>query len=150
MQPGKTGFAPFLILAIVGAVALWTLRDSWADWLAVPYSTDPREASKPPVGETSVPVARSARSIAGLISGDDYPADAQRNDEQGTVRVELKIDEQGRVSRCDVVEGSGSHSLDSATCRILQNRARFSPARDSAGRPIGDTYRQSITWRLEG
>ena len=89
-------------------------------------------------------------SLQGLISGDDYPADAQRNDEQGSVRVTLAIGTDGRVTGCSVVGSSGSRSLDNATCRILRSRARFTPAKLSNGQPTTDSYSQTITWRLEG
>ena len=150
VQPGKTGIAPFVVLAIVAAGAAWSLRDSWVDWLKVPYSSSPNETSLPP-GSGGAPGSQSARgNLAGLFSADDYPADAQMRDEQGTVRVELEIDRRGRVSRCNVLDSSGSSSLDSATCRILERRARFTAAHDSSGRAVRDTYIQSITWRLEG
>lgn len=152
VQPGKTGIAPFVVLAIVAAGAAWALRDSWVDWLKVPYSSSPNETSGPPgSGSTQAPGSQVAQGdLAGLFSADDYPADAQMRDEQGTVRVELEIDKRGRVSQCNVIDSSGSGSLDSATCRIVKSRARFTPAHDSSGRPVRDTYTQSITWRLEG
>lgn len=147
VQPGKTGIAPFVVLAIVAAGAAWTLRDTW---FKGPYSSSASETSRPP-GSGGARGSQSARGdLAGLFSADDYPADAQMRDEQGTVRVVLEIDERGRVSRCSVIDSSGSSSLDSATCRILERRARFTAAHDSSGRPARDSYTQSITWRLEG
>ena len=89
-------------------------------------------------------------NLQGLFSGDDYPADAIRNEDQGTVTVRLDISAQGRVTNCSVTGSSGSRSLDNATCRILRSRARFSPAKMSDGTPTTDTYTQRITWRLEG
>lgn len=111
----------------------------------MPFSSEEESSDQTASG------AQSAHgSVAALFSGDDYPADAQMRDEQGTVGVELKIDKQGRVSRCNIAQSSNSKSLDSATCRILQQRARFTPARDNSGQPVEDTYTQRITWRLEG
>jgi protein TonB len=40
--------------------------------------------------------------------------------------------------------------LDRATCRILESRARFTPARDNRGNPTTDTLTQRIRWVLEG
>jgi protein TonB len=129
-------------LAIVGSAAAWTLLQ---DRSFVPFSSEEESSDQTASG------AQSAHgSVAALFSGDDYPADAQMRDEQGTVGVELKIDKQGRVSRCNIAQSSNSKSLDSATCRILQQRARFTPARDNSGQPVEDTYTQRITWRLEG
>jgi protein TonB len=94
--------------------------------------------------------AQSAKgNLQNLFSGDDYPADAMRNEDQGTVGVSLSIGPDGRVTGCNVTSSSGSRSLDSATCRILRSRARFTPAKLSNGQPTTDTYSQRITWRLE-
>ena len=93
---------------------------------------------------------KETNGIWTLPSHDDYPADAQRNDEQGTVGVSLSIGTDGRVSGCSVTSSSGSRSLDNATCRILRSRARFTPAKLSNGQATTDTYNQRITWRLEG
>jgi len=152
VQPGKTSLIPFAILAIVGAGAAWTLLgDKESFSTDVPLSTSTEKSSVLPRSGDGSTLAQSARGqVATLFSADDYPPDAQMRDEQGTVGVELKIDKRGRVSRCDVVQSSSSKSLDSATCRILQQRARFTPALDSNGRPAEDTYTQRITWRLEG
>jgi protein TonB len=110
-----------------------------------PFSSEEKSSADQPANG-----AQSAGGpVAALFSGDDYPPAAQMRDEQGTVGVELKIDKQGRVSRCNIAQSSNSESLDSATCRILQERARFTPARDNSGQPVEDTYRQRITWRLE-
>jgi TonB family protein len=93
--------------------------------------------------------ADSRSSLAGLISSEDYPPAALRAEQQGTVRVRLDVGIDGRVSACTVLESSHVESLDAATCRILQTRAVFTPARDRRGRPVPDTFTQSIAWRIE-
>ena len=87
-------------------------------------------------------------NLAGLISMDDYPAEALRRGEQGTVRVEISVDAAGHASGCRVAMSSGSALLDDTTCSLLTARARFKPARDARGRPVPDVYRQAITWRI--
>ena len=85
-----------------------------------------------------------------LFSNEDYPAAAQKNNEQGTVRAELTIGVDGRVKDCRVIRSSNSVSLDTATCNILIRRAKFTPARDSNGNPVEDKYvTPPITWLLE-
>lgn len=93
--------------------------------------------------------ASSGGNLAGLISSDDYPIEAMRNDEQGQVAVSLAVGTDGRVSACTVTGSSGSASLDTKTCALLQERARFSPARDSKGRAVPDTVTHTITWRID-
>jgi len=110
----------------------------------------PPPAPPPPPPPAKVVKAQSARgNLQALFSADDYPQDALRNEETGTVTVNLSIGTNGRVTGCNVTGSSGSNSLDRATCRILQSRARFTPAKLSNGEPTTDTYTQRITWRLQ-
>jgi protein TonB len=74
--------------------------------------------------------------------------DAIRRDEQGTVAFRLLINRRGRVSECQIVSSSGSNALDGATCRILEDRARFEPARDADGKRIADETTGRIRWML--
>ena len=84
-----------------------------------------------------------------LFSYDDYPADAIQNGWGGTVVADLRIDAKGQPRRCAIVRSSGHESLDHATCNIMLIRARFTPAHDSNGRPVEDTFRTPpITWRI--
>ena len=94
-------------------------------------------------------LASSATLIRGAFHNEtDYPNAARRNEEQGTVRVSYTVGTDGRVSNCTVVQSSGSSSLDSTTCRILRQRFRYRPARDSAGNAMSTTLRSSVTWEL--
>jgi TonB family protein len=83
-----------------------------------------------------------------LFSEDDYPAEALRAEEEGSVGARLQVSREGRVEGCTVVQSSGSASLDSATCRLLVARARFTPARDQRGRRTTDTVPVRIVWRI--
>lgn len=103
----------------------------------------------PPPRSGRMEPARARANLASLISNEDYPGEALRNDEQGTVGFRLHVGPDGRVAGCDVTSSSGSASLDSTTCRILTARARFSPARDRRGRPTTDTVSARIVWRIE-
>jgi TonB family protein len=97
-----------------------------------------------PAPTRAVPTAPLSR----LIGDMDYPAAALRAEEQGNVRVALDVAADGRVTGCTVVESSRSATLDSATCRILTARARFTPARDAAGEPTTDRFETALAWRL--
>jgi protein TonB len=108
-------------------------------------------APPPPPPAPRVEPAKAKASLQGLISGDDYPDSAKRNNETGTVRVRLQIGANGRVTGCSVASSSGSPALDSATCRLLQSRARFTPAHDSSGNAVADTQMAPpIRWQLTG
>jgi TonB family protein len=81
------------------------------------------------------------------MSDEDYPAAAIRAGESGTAAIRLDVDSEGRVTGCTITASSGSATLDSATCRIMQTRARFRPARDG-GKAVASTWSSRITWRL--
>ena len=85
---------------------------------------------------------------AGSISDDDYPSDAKRSGEQGAVTVQLSIDDSGRITACAVSVSSGYQSLDDASCRLVQRRFRFSPARNADGLGIASSLTKTIRWRL--
>lgn len=87
--------------------------------------------------------------LPSLFSNDDYPAAALEAEEEGTVAVRLDVDAKGRLARCTVTESSGSAALDATTCRVFEERARFRPARDAAGKPVPDTVATRITWRID-
>ena len=103
----------------------------------------------PSDGRASGTAATGAIWRSGSFSNEsDYPDAARRREEQGTVRVRFTVGTDGRVSGCSVVASSGSSALDSTTCRILQRRFRYRPARDSSGNPVPETKTQAVTWRL--
>jgi TonB family protein len=82
------------------------------------------------------------------IQGADYPGEALRNDWQGTVSIVWRIDINGVVDACYVVESSGHRVLDEASCRLVKDRARYEPARNANGRAVASLDRRRIVWRL--
>ncbi|QIL02328.1 TonB family protein [Sphingomonas sinipercae] len=105
--------------------------------------TPPRPPAPPAKAQSAVSAKGDLRS---LFSGDDFPAGVE---DEGTTQATLSIGTDGRVSNCSITRSSGSRALDSATCRVLKSRARFTPARDSSGNPISDTITTPlIRWVL--
>jgi protein TonB len=92
--------------------------------------------------------ARARANLASYVSDEDYPSTAARNEEQGTTRFRLVVGPDGKVKECSVTSSSGSSALDSTTCKLMRQRARFTPAMDSSGRPTGDTVASAIRWVL--
>lgn len=101
-------------------------------------------------GEVSAPAVapKSQVSLASLVGPDDYPPAAYDNNEQGEVRFRLAVGKDGRVTKCDITQTSGSAVLDHATCRIMQARAKFSPARSADGGPVEGAVEDSVSWSL--
>lgn len=113
-----------------------------------PLPAPPAPAPAPPPPPRVVPPQRARANLGSYFSTDDYPAAALRSEAEGTTRFSLTIGTNGRVTGCSVTGSSGNSSLDSATCRILQSRARYTPARDQNGNPTTGQDRGSVTWRL--
>jgi protein TonB len=83
-----------------------------------------------------------------VITAADYPASARAMSAQGQVGFVLTVGVDGRVADCTVTRSSGSAALDSATCRLMRSRGRFTPARDSTGNPVVATIADQVEWRL--
>ena len=111
----------------------------------VPDPAPPPSPAK--VAETAQP-SRARANLPSLFSSDDYPKEALRKHEQGTVAVRLDVARDGTVSSCGVTQTSGSAAIDLVTCSILKERARFTPARDSRGQPTEDYTHTRIRWLL--
>ena len=90
-----------------------------------------------------------ARQIAGALSGRDFPRAAKRARAGGTVLVRYTVGADGRVSGCTITQSSGNADLDSTTCRLIEKRFRYEPARDAQGRPAADTLTGRHIWWTE-
>lgn len=89
-----------------------------------------------------------AKNLASVVTADDYPAAARRSEASGRTSVALTISAHGLVSDCSVTASSGNVDLDAATCRLMQRRARFTPATDAAGKATGARYETSVVWQI--
>lgn len=128
---------PFIAVALA-AMAFWSWQQremlvDWYDGELEPRAEGPR---------------RATADLVQVFSTDDYPMDAIRREEQGTVGYHLTISRRGTVSACRILRSSGSEALDRQTCRILERRARFDPARNSTGKRMADEYSGRIRWEL--
>ena len=83
-----------------------------------------------------------------LMSSDDYPPSAQREEKEGTVGFLLTVGADGRVTNCSVTSSSGTAALDDTTCKLLSRRARFNPGKDSSGAATGGVYPGRFRWVL--
>jgi TonB family protein len=91
---------------------------------------------------------RPKGTLIGLFSPDDYPSSAIESGISGTVGFRLRIEAQGDISECAVIESSGSSILDRATCAIAKKRAHFLPAIGKDGKPTWSFTFSRVTWML--
>lgn len=85
---------------------------------------------------------------AAWVTPMDYPTEALRKEQNGTVIVLLEIAGTGRPSACRVVVSSKVESLDTTTCRLLQDRAHYRPPVDAAGQPRRSIKIERIRWLI--
>lgn len=106
------------------------------------------QTAAPPQAPTATPPPSPA-ALATYFSSADYPREAVKRRQQGTVVFRVEISPEGRISRCTVTGSSGSPALDRTTCRLATERLRFKPATNPAGRPVTDVKEGlKVTWRL--
>jgi periplasmic protein TonB len=82
------------------------------------------------------------------VTTNDYPAQALREERQGTVAFTLQIDARGAVTNCTVTESSGTPALDEETCRLITLRAKFQPAKNKQGRAITGKFSNRVRWQI--
>lgn len=84
------------------------------------------------------------------VTNGDYPARAMRDRLEGTTGFRLSYDASGVPQTCDIVSSSGHADLDTATCTLTMERARFRPGKNLTGQAIGGTYSNRVRWTLPG
>lgn len=89
-----------------------------------------------------------AQRIRGQLNDSDYPIGARIAGIEGSVAVRFTIQTDGRVSGCQILQSSGSAELDWTTCRLIERRFRYRPARDAQGRPIAEIGTTLFNWFL--
>jgi protein TonB len=93
--------------------------------------------------------ATAPRWIKGRLKDSDYPREAGRAGIGGTVEVRYAVEVDGRVTHCTIIRSSGDAQLDETTCRLLEQRYRYRPAKDSDGRPVRSLVEESHSWIIE-
>lgn len=138
---------------------------------AVPAAVKPPTIPKPPVPEPEepsgafvppgrpivselvtewVPAAAASRIpewIDGMITEEDYPADAKAQGKEGQVVATVFIDDAGKVQEVLILEGSTPEFVPLVTHRL--KAARFRPALDQNDRPLAVRMTIPIVFKLD-
>ena len=86
------------------------------------------------------------RRTAGRMAFRDLPEGLLAEGEEAAVRVIFTVLADGSVTGCRVDRSSGYPSIDSLTCRLIEQRFRYRPARDRDGRAVRSQVRETHTW----
>lgn len=94
--------------------------------------------------------AEPADGPAKWVSIHDYPMDALRSGKSGLVTLLYQVGVNGSVDECRVIETSGVSSLETASCRAIEKRAKYKPAQDRDGKPMVSWEIRRIWWVTTG
>jgi periplasmic protein TonB len=88
------------------------------------------------------------RQIRGRLRYSDSPPLRDGEGVSGIVWVRYTVTVDGRATNCRITGSSGSRDLDLTTCRLIEQRFRFEPARDGRGRPIQSQIVENHGWEV--
>ncbi len=88
------------------------------------------------------------RQVKGRLKFSDLPQDLRDRGIGGSVSVRYEVGLDGQARDCSIIASSGSVELDQRTCELIQQRFRFTPARDRDGRPIRSTIEENHWWEI--
>jgi protein TonB len=88
------------------------------------------------------------RWLKGEIKDKDYPRASAQAGVGGTVSVRFAVEPNGRADDCVVTHSSGHEDIDEATCRLIEQRFRYRPGTDRAGRPVRTFLVEKHTWSI--
>ncbi len=92
-----------------------------------------------------VPVV-GPRQIRGKLSFRDLPGGLLQPGQQARVGVRYTVDVDGRVTGCITDQPSDLPLANAMTCRLIEQRFFFRPARDRAGRAVRSVIVETHTW----
>jgi TonB family protein len=92
--------------------------------------------------------ARAKQPLGDFFRSSSYPSQALREHDTGRVGIALLVDETGKVRDCMVEETSGFATLDTMSCNILIQYAKFHPAIGSDGKPAKSASFHRISWTI--
>lgn len=111
---------------------------------ATPAKAAPAPTPPPPPGPHPKPIG----SPSAWFPADAYPPEARNAGQEGRTVFLVKIDAQGRILECDIVQSSGSAQLDNTTCDLVVTHGRFQPAKGEDGKPVPGMWQSAMRWQL--
>lgn len=124
-----------------------TLPDLGSDLTGI--GIDPVDFGIPTPPPTFDPIAAAPLGNPGRwITDSDYRSSWINRDYSGVAAFSLEIDARGRVNNCSITQSTGHAALDEATCKLLERRARFEPAKNGDGNAVSGTFNSSVNWKI--
>lgn len=80
------------------------------------------------------------------VAMDDYPSMALRNNEQGTSEAVFTVSADGKIAACSA--SGATELLNANTCRVIQRRWKYAPARDAHNEPVASVLTKYMTYSM--
>lgn len=87
-------------------------------------------------------------SPASWMGSNDYPESSTRRGENGIVQFRLNIGQDGAIEGCHVLYRTNPDEFADLTCKLIQKRAKFQPARDANGNPTRSFFVSKVRWMV--
>jgi len=143
VQPPPVVTPPPIVQApVVAAPVIQTVP------VAPPPVITPTAPPAPPPKPSIATPGKPKGNPGDWVTSEDYPAAEMRAEHQGVTGFRLEVGPDGKATNCTVTASSGFPALDDTACRMLMRRARFSPAKDESGNPIGFSYSNRVRWQI--
>lgn len=84
----------------------------------------------------------------GRIRNSDKPRKPELRSGMRTVGVDYAVETDGSARDCRITKSSGDRDLDETTCRLIEQRFKFYPARDAAGRAVTSYITERHEWNV--
>ncbi|WP_417613594.1 energy transducer TonB [Parasphingorhabdus sp.] len=101
-------------------------------------------------GNGSGGIVSGPRHLSGAMTRRDIPRSVWKAEARGNVIARFTVGADGRARGCEIKQSSGHSELDATTCRLIETRFRFEPARDARGRPVASPYGWVQEWWRDG
>lgn len=94
----------------------------------------------------SAQAQRAIGPVSAWITSADYPADDVAKGQGGVVTLRFQIAASGRVESCKPLYATTPASIARLTCQLVEQRARYLPAYNSAGVPVASEGELMARW----
>ena len=91
--------------------------------------------------------AQTFLNPSNIITASDYPANSWKRGDQGITHFRLSLGTSGQATACTIVVSSGHEELDSATCRLMVERAKFDMSTVLAANKDA-SYSNRVRWQI--
>jgi periplasmic protein TonB len=100
--------------------------------------------------ETSPAYSGGQTAIENYINNNiEYPQDAIDNNVEGTVKVQVGIDENGKITNVKTVGDKLGHGLEEAAIKVISNMPKWTPGQVK-GKNVKTWSILPITYRIDG